>query len=140
MKRVMLAVMLGTYAAGGLLPGFGRAAENSAQHKTVLAHDVYFTLTDASPAAQQRLVDACRKYLSGHPGMLWFSVGTRAREFARDVNNLEFHVALQIVFTNKAAHDQYQKSERHAQFIKENAANWKRVQVFDSYVQGPPQN
>ncbi len=138
MKRVMLAVTLGTLGVAGLLTGFGGAAEKAKE--TMLAHDVYFTLNDASPAAQQQLVDACRKYLSGHPGTLWFSVGARAPEFARDVNNREFQVALQIVFTDKAAHDQYQQAERHMQFIKESEANWKRVQVFDSYVQGPPQN
>jgi hypothetical protein len=139
MKRALLALTFGMLVAAGLLVGLGRAAEKGKEQR-MLAHDVYFTLNDASPAAQQKLVDACRKYLSGHPGMLWFSVGTRAPEFARDVNNLEFQVALQIVFTDKAAHDQYQKAARHMQFIKEEEANWKRVQVFDSYVQGPPQN
>jgi hypothetical protein len=33
------------------------------------------------------------------------------------------------------AHDQYSQSERHQTFIKENKDNWKRVRVFDSYVE-----
>jgi len=138
MKRTMTVLAIGAVLAGGLLGGFGGAAEKH-KEKTMLAHDVYFTLTDDSAAAKQQLVDACRKYLSGHPGTVWFSTGTRAPEFARDVNNLEFHVALHLVFTDKAAHDRYQTTERHMQFIKEVQGNWKKVQVFDSYVTGSEQ-
>ena len=101
----------------------------------MLAHDVYFTLNDASPAARQQLVAACKKYLAGHPGTIWFSTGTRAADFTRDVNDLEFEVALHLVFRDKAAHDQYQNADRHGQFIKECAPNWKTVRVFDSYVE-----
>jgi hypothetical protein len=138
MKRTMTVLAIGAVLAGGLLVGFGGAGEKQ-KEKTMLAHDVYFTLVDDSAAAKQQLVDACRKYLSGHPGTIWFSTGIRAPEFARDVNNLEFHVALHLVFTDKAAHDRYQTTERHMQFIKEVQGNWKRVQVFDSYVTGSEQ-
>jgi hypothetical protein len=134
MQRAMMVLAIGAVLAGGLLSGFGRAAEKH-KEQPMLAHDVYFTLTDASAAAKQQLVDACRKYLSGHPGSVWFSVGLRAPEFTRDVNNLEFDVALHVVFTDKAAHDRYQQAERHMQFIQESKPNWKKVQVFDSYVE-----
>ena len=53
----------------------------------------------------------------------------------RDVNDRDFDVALHLVFKSKAAHDQYAKSERHLKFIEENKDNWKRVRVFDSYVE-----
>ena len=35
----------------------------------LLSHDVYFSLNDASPAAREALVAACKKYLTGHPGL-----------------------------------------------------------------------
>jgi hypothetical protein len=38
-------------------------------------------------------------------------------------------------FKDKAAHDECQKAERHLKFIEENQANWKKVRVFDSYVE-----
>jgi hypothetical protein len=98
----------------------------------MLAHHVYFTLHDHSPAARQKLVDACRNHLSGHPGQVWFSVGTLAEELKREVNDRDFDVALAVVFRSQADHDRYQQAERHLRFIAENKANWKRVRVFDS--------
>jgi hypothetical protein len=47
-------------------------------------------------------------------------------------------VALHIIFKDKAAHDRYQDHPRHKQFIEENQANWKKVRVFDSYVEASP--
>jgi len=106
-------------------------AQNAPQQ---LSHDVYFSLNDASPAARDALVAACKKYLTGHEGTLAFSAGVRAVELNRDVNDRDFDVALHIVFASKAAHDKYQDAARHKQFIEENQKNWKKVRVFDSLV------
>jgi hypothetical protein len=100
----------------------------------VFAHDVYFTLKDASPQARQALVDACRLYLSDHPGTVFFAAGTRAVEMQREVNDRGFDVSLHVCFANRAAHDAYQEHARHKQFIQEMSANWKTVRVFDSWV------
>jgi len=115
------------------LSAVAAAAEKRAP--AVLAHDVYFTLKDASPGAKQALVAACRKYLSGHEGAVFFAVGTRAEEMKRDVNDQAFDVSLHVHFRDKAAHDAYQEHSRHRQFIAENEANWKTVRVFDSWVE-----
>jgi quinol monooxygenase YgiN len=48
------------------------------------------------------------------------------------VNDLDYDVALHIVFKNKAAHDKYQDAPRHQKFIDENKALWAKVRVFDS--------
>jgi hypothetical protein len=104
----------------------------------MLSHDVYFSLTDNSPQAKEKLIVACKKYLSGHPGTIWFAVGPLGEEFQRDVNDRDFDVALHIVFKNKAAHDEYSKAERHMKFIEEAQPNWKKVRVFDSYVAVSP--
>ncbi len=101
----------------------------------MLAHDVYFSLKDNSPQAKGKLVVACKKYLTDHPGTVRFAVGTLAGEMKRDVNDRDFEVALHLVFKSKAAHDQYSKAERHLKFIEENKDNWKRVRVFDSYLE-----
>ncbi len=106
----------------------------AAEAERMLAHDVYFSLTDNSPQAKEKLVAACKKYLSGHPGTIWFAVGPLGKEFQREVNDRDFDVALHLVFKNKAAHDQYAKAERHMKFIEEMEPNWKKVRVFDSYV------
>jgi hypothetical protein len=102
----------------------------------MLAHNVYFALKDRSDAARQRLVGACRKYLSGHPGTLFFACGVLAEELARDVNDRDFDVALHIVFTDQATHDRYQADPAHVHFVEENKESWKKARVFDSTVEG----
>ena len=101
----------------------------------VFVHDVYFSLKDSSPQARQKLIAACKKYLTDHPGTVWFGVGLVAEEMKRDVNDRDFDVALHLVFKDKAAHDQYAEAERHLKFIDETRETWKKVRVFDSYVE-----
>ncbi len=102
----------------------------------MLAHNVYFTLHDASDAAADRLVAACHKYLKDHPGVVFFAAGKVALELARPVNDRMFHVALHVVFSDWAAHDAYQAAPSHKTFIEEQQANWRQVRVFDSEVTG----
>ena len=100
----------------------------------MLGHMVYFTLKDKSPAAVEKMVEACKKYLTGHAGTVFFAAGTLVPDLARPVNQLDFDVALQVVFDSREAHDAYQVHPRHLQFIEENKPGWERVRVFDAYV------
>jgi len=100
----------------------------------MLGHMVYFTLKDKSPPAVEQMVEACNKYLKGHPGTVFFAAGTLVPDLTRPVNQLDFDVALQIVFDSREAHDAYQVHPRHVQFIEENKSGWERVRVFDAYV------
>ncbi|HZZ79198.1 MAG TPA: Dabb family protein [Gemmataceae bacterium] len=100
----------------------------------MLAHNVFFTLHDASDAAKAKLVDACKKYLNDHVGTAFFACGARSADYCRPVNDVEFDVGLHIIFNSKADHDTYQKAPRHDQFIAECKDNWKKVRVFDSEV------
>jgi hypothetical protein len=99
-----------------------------------VAHMVYFTLKDNSPEAKKKLVDACKKYLTRHPGEVYFAAGTLAESLKRPVNVVDWDVGLHIVFADMKAHDAYQDAKRHQQFIDENKENWKQVRVFDSLV------
>jgi hypothetical protein len=98
----------------------------------MLVHNVYFSLKDNSKPAQDKLLAACKKYLTGHPGTVFFACGTLAQELRREVNDRDFDVALHIIFQDQATHDQYQEAAQHQKFIAENKANWKKVRVFDS--------
>jgi len=106
----------------------------AAPARTKLAHMVYFTLADRSPAAIDKLLADCQEYLTGHPGTEYFSVGTVVPDLSRPVNDKEFDVVLNVVFTNRAAHDAYQLAERHLKFVERNKPTWAKVRVFDSYV------
>ena len=100
--------------------------------QSMLAHMVYFKLKDDSPAGVEKQIAACRKYLTDHPGTVFFGVGTRTPDLLREVNDREFDVGLHVVFSSRAAHDQYQVHPRHVQFIEENKPNWAKVRVFDA--------
>ncbi|HUT44815.1 MAG TPA: Dabb family protein [Sedimentisphaerales bacterium] len=99
-----------------------------------LIHDVYFTLNDDSETARLKLVDDCYKYLSDHPGIVFFAAGQIVETHQRDVNVRDWQVSLHIVFKTKDYHDQYQKAPNHYKFIEENEDNWKSVRVFDSFI------
>lgn len=99
-----------------------------------LAHMVYFKLKDTSKSASDKLVADCLKYLKPHEGIIYFSAGILARELKRDVNDHNFDVALHVVFKDLAAHDAYQESAPHNEFIAQNKENWEKVRVFDSHV------
>ena len=99
-----------------------------------VAHAVYFTLRDRTPAAAARLVASCRRHLTDHAGTVFFSVGTRSLACDREVNDRDWDVALLIVFESHAAHDAYQVADRHQQFIADNATTWAKVRVFDADV------
>ena len=105
-----------------------------ADDEEAIGHMVFFTLKDKTPAAKQKLVEACKKYLTEHDGTVYFSAGVLAEKFDRPVNDREFDVALHLVFKNKAAHDKYAVAERHVKFIEENKDNWAKVRVFDSAI------
>jgi len=101
----------------------------------MLAHNVYFALNDRSEAAVAALVAACKKYLTAHPGIVFFACGTRETGLSRPVNDRDFDVSLHIVFETRDAHDTYQDAPLHHTFVEENRANWAKVRVFDSEVE-----
>jgi len=100
-----------------------------------LAHTVFFQLKDATDANRKALVAACQKYLTGHPGVDSFAVGTLEPELARPVNVRDWDVSLHLVFATRADHDVYQDAPRHHEFVNENKETWAYVRVFDSLLE-----
>ena len=99
-----------------------------------LAHNVFFTLKDASDNAIENLIKDCNYYLKNLPGIINFSVGRLVPENNREVNVTDFHVGLHVIFSNKSSHDQYQDAEKHNIFVDRNRSNWTQVRVFDTYI------
>lgn len=97
----------------------------------LLAHNVYFTLKEPTPENRQKLIAACHKYLSNHPGTVFYAAGTLA-DLDRPVNDREFDVGLHVIFQDRASHDAYQTAPDHLKFIEENKDGWAKVRVFDS--------
>ena len=100
-----------------------------------LAHMVFFTLKDHSADARAKFVASCQKYLTGHEGTAYFSVGTIAEDVEEPgVSVRDFDVALHMVFDSKESEALYLKNPRHIQFVEENRASFEKVRVFDTYV------
>ncbi len=107
-------------------------AADAAQPEKQLAHMVYFTLAEKTPENRQKLIDACKKYLTKHDGEVFFGVGTVTPDLDRPVNVRDWDVGLHLVFKNRKAHDQYQTHPRHLEFIETSKVLWKSVKVFDA--------
>jgi hypothetical protein len=135
-KMLILAGLLAA-AAVALASPLPSRATGAAADGPQLAHMVYFKLKDTSPASRAKLAAACKLYLSGHEGAVYFATGTLS-DLNRPVNDRDFDVSLHIVFANRAAHDKYQDHPRHLKFIEENKDNWEKVRVFDSYLSPAP--
>jgi hypothetical protein len=133
-KQLACAIVLGLAFAAFVVLGGRERTEAADEGGSMIAHNVFFTLKDNAPAAKKKLVDACKKYLTKHPGEVFFAAGTLAEDLDRPVNDRDFDVGLHIVFKDKASHDKYQDAKRHKEFIEENKDNWKKVRVFDSVV------
>jgi hypothetical protein len=123
----------GWYASSQAAPMNNGAPMPSAAPQ--IGHMVFFSLKESTPSTRQKLVDACKKYLDKHEGVVYFSAGVLADEFKREVNDRDFDVALHLVFKDKATHDKYQDHPRHHEFINENKETWKKVRVFDSTIE-----
>ena len=69
--------ILTTVVAAALLLGVALSSTTATadEPSSQMAHMVFFNLKDSTPAAKQKLVAACRKYLSGHDGEVYFSTG-----------------------------------------------------------------
>ncbi len=113
-----------------LIAGCSTLADESQEAQ--LTHAVFFDLKNDDAASIQALIDGCYKYLAPHDGITYFSAGARHTDYQRDVNDLDFDVALTVVFENTAAQDAYQVTQPHLQFIEEFNENWETVRVFDS--------
>lgn len=142
MKRSILCLAACLTAAGWLALDHHPIVESTAVaagaegNSQMLAHNVYFSLQDNSPANVDKLVAACHEYLADHPGVVFFACGTVC-DLDRPVNDRDFDVALHVVFDGRESHDTYQTAPAHLKFIEENRGTWKKVRVFDSDVSGP---
>lgn len=139
MNRTWLAVSL--LAAGFAVTLTGTATQQSlaanAQGKNMLlVHDVYFSLKESNDANRKKLVAACDKYLSDHPGTVFYAAGTVA-DLDRSVNDRDWDVGLHVIFKDRASHDAYQEAPKHLKFIEENKDTWAKVRVFDTDASSP---
>lgn len=131
MRKKLALCILPAFAATLITAAVTRSAERA---EPQLAHMVFFALKDHSQESRDKFIASCQKYLSGHDGTVYFSVGTLADDVKEPVSVLDFDVALHLVLKNKDAKLKYLVSERHTQFLNENKDKFSGARVFDSYL------
>ena len=82
----------------------------------MFSHVVIFWTDPDDPNAADELIDGVNKYLKPIPGALHFQVGKMVRS-PRAVVDQSYQVALNLVFPNKQAQDDYQVHPLHLQFV-----------------------
>ncbi|HEX4147559.1 MAG TPA: Dabb family protein [Pirellulales bacterium] len=136
-NALVVAGLLGFAALGSQVVGASgneQDAEDGTEDSAepMFVHNVFFSLKDNSAASKQKLLEACKKYLTAHEGEVFFAVGVLCDERMLRANDRDFDVDLLIVFKRQADIAIFDKSARHVQFAAENKANWKKVRVFDA--------
>jgi len=84
----------------------------------MFSHVVIFWTNPAKPQAADELVAAAQRYLKPIPGIAHFHVGKMVPSH-RAVVDQSYQVALNVVFTDKQAQDNYQTHPQHLEFVEQ---------------------
>jgi hypothetical protein len=83
----------------------------------MFSHVVIFWTDPNQPKAADELIAGAEKYLKPLPGALQFHVGKMAGSH-RPVVDQSYQVALNIIFPDKQAQDDYQVPPMHVEFVE----------------------
>src|SRR5882724_3970104 len=105
--------------------------ENKSKIVTQFSHVVIFWTEPADVKTADELIAGAEKYLRPIPGVLSFHIGKMAASH-RPVVDQSYQVALNIIFPNKKAQDEYQTHPLHIEFVEKilKPRN-KKVVVYD---------
>lgn len=97
----------------------------------MFSHVVIFWTDPAQPNAADELLAGANQYLRDIPGTVFFHVGKMASS-PRPVVDQSYQVALNVVFTDKAAQDAYQIHPDHVAFVEKVFKKvCKKVVIYD---------
>lgn len=97
----------------------------------MFSHVVIFWTDPNDPQAADKLIAGMEKYLKPIPGVEKFHIGRMAGSH-RPVVDQSYQVALNLIFPNKKAQDDYQVHPLHIEFVETVFKKvCKRVVVYD---------
>ena len=82
----------------------------------MFSHIVIFWTDPAQPKAADELVSGAHKLLAPIPGVTQFHIGKMVGS-SRPVVDQTYQVALNLIFPNKQAQDDYQAHPQHLEFV-----------------------
>lgn len=97
----------------------------------MFSHIVIFWTKPDTPNAADELINGAVQYLKPIPGIVHFHVG-RMVPSPRAVVDQSYQVALNVVFSSRQAHDDYQIHPLHLEFVEKVFKRvCQRVVVYD---------
>lgn len=93
-------------------------------------HNVYFWLNEDQTKADHQAFAHGLEQLVTDPNIAQSYFGPPA-DTHRDVVENSYSFGLVVVFDDLAAHERYQVSDIHEQFLANHAHRWAKVSVFD---------
>jgi len=97
----------------------------------MFSHVVIFWTDPEQPKAADELIAGADRYLRGIPGTLHYHIGRMVGSH-RPVVDQSYQVALNLVFTDKAAQDAYQAHPSHVEFVEKVFKKvCKKVVIYD---------
>ena len=100
-----------------------------AQHMA-FSHVVIFWTDPSNPQAPDLLLAGGNKYLKDIPGVLQFHMGKMVGSH-RPVVDQSYQIALNLIFPDKKAQDDYQVHPEHVKFVENCRHLWTKVVVYD---------
>ena len=94
------------------------------------SHVVIFWTDPANPNAADQLIAGGEKYLRPIPGVIHFHMGKMVGSH-RPVVDQSYQVALNLIFPDKKAQDDYQVHPEHVKFVEQCRSLWQKVTVYD---------
>ena len=83
----------------------------------MFSHVVIFWTNPNDPQGAEKLIAGAEEYLRPIPGVLAFHIGRMVKSH-RPVVEQSYQVALNLIFENKKAQDDYQVHPRHVEFVE----------------------
>ena len=102
---------------------------SAAQHMA-FSHVVIFWTDPSNPQAPDLLLAGGDQYLKGIPGVLQFHMGKMVGSH-RPVVDQSYQIALNLIFPDKQAQDDYQVHPEHVKFVENCRHLWTKVVVYD---------
>lgn len=133
MRAMFQMLGAGMLAAATLLPAQAQQAGAAAERRFI--HHVFFTLKRPGNAEDRAKLIAALQKLAATPTIRSYQIGQHAGT-TRDVVQRGYDLSWTLTFDSPADQEAYQDHPIHVEFVRDNAALWSKVVVYDTVPAG----
>ncbi len=123
----------GLLIAASILPA--GAGQGGATAERRFIHHVFFTLKRPGNAEDRAKLIAALRKLAATPTIRSYQIGQHAGT-TRDVVQRGYDLSWTLTFDSPADQEAYQDHPIHLEFVRDNAALWSKVVVYDTMPAG----